>query len=398
MKKRRMHITDLYHKMLKIGLACIALIILIPLSCINNGSKDKVRVSQVFQRLAAHNFNPLNEYLSLTLDHAERKAGIPDLDDEDWRIRLLGVRDLVRAGQNSVDEIIEGLKHKDEHVRQVCAMALGILRAEEGIVGLEQLALEDSITVVRSQAVISLGQIESTGSLDLLYKILEEDPARDVMHQCELAIDQIEKQMGTSEEQLDAFLSLDETTFESVSVGDEASDFELEDTEGEMWKLSDFENENWVVLIWVFADWCPVCHGEFHDLMDMHGEFLEEGIKVFTLEIHDKYRGRVMVGKELEPTYWFAKESYKDAYTNRIKWPHLLDRAGAVGARYGIDPLAFAVHAEYINRPTTVIVDKEGIVRFLYQGTFWGDRPTIEQTLDMIQQEDFEFEHPNRRK
>jgi len=105
-----------------------------------------------------------------------------------------------------------------------------------------------------------------------------------------------------------------------------------------------------------------------------------------------------MVGKELEPAYWFAKESYKDAYTSRIKWPHLLDRAGAVGARYGIDPLAFAVHAEYINRPTTVIVDKEGIVRFLYQGTYWGDRPTIEQTLDMILQEDFEFEHPKRRK
>jgi len=297
-----------------------------------------------------------------------------------------------------VDEIIEGLKHKDEDVRQVCAMALGILSAEEGIEGLEQLALKDSITVVRSQAIISLGQIESTGSLDLLNKILEEDPARDVMHQCELAIGQIEKQMGTSEEQLDAFLTLDETTFESVSVGDEASDFELEDTEGEIWKLSDFEKKNWIVLIWVFADWCPVCHGEFHDLMDMHESFEKEGIKVFTLEIHDKYRGRVMVGKELEPTYWFAKESYKDAYTSRIKWPHLLDRAGAVGARYGIDPLAFAVHAEYINRPTTVIVDKEGIVRFLYQGTFWGDRPTIEQTLDMILQEDFKFEHPKRRK
>jgi len=359
---------------------------------------EKVEVSQVLQRVAAHDFNPLNEDRSLTVDHAERKAGIPDLDNEDWRIRLLGVRDLVRAGQDSVDEIIEGLKHKDEHVRQVCAMALGILSAEEGIEGLEQLALEDSITVVRSQAIISLGQIESTGSLDLLNKILEEDPARDVMHQCELAIGQIEKQMGTSEEQLDAFVSLDETTFESVSVGDEASDFELEDTEGEMWKLSDFEDENWVVLIWVFADWCPVCHGEFHDLMDMHESFEKEGIKVFTLEIHDRYRGRVMVGKELEPSYWFAKESYNEAYTNRIKWPHLLDRAGAVGARYGIDPLAFAVHAEYINRPSTVIVDKEGIVRFLYLGTYWGDRPTIEQTLEMIQKEDFEFEHPNRRK
>ena len=46
-------------------------------------------------------------------------------------------------------------------------MALGILRSEESIPGLEKLALEDSSTVVRSQAIISLGQIESTGSLDL---------------------------------------------------------------------------------------------------------------------------------------------------------------------------------------------------------------------------------------
>ncbi len=398
MKDKRIRNTDLFHKLHGITLAIITFLMLAQLSCINKGSMDKVDVSQVFQRVAAHEFNPLNEDRSLTVDHAERKAGIPDLDNEDWRIRLLGVRDLVRAGQGSVDEIIEGLKHKDEHVRQVCAMALGILSAEEGIEGLEQLALEDSITVVRSQAIISLGQIESIGSLDLLNKILVEDPSRDVMHQCELAIDQIEKQMGTSPEQLDAFLSLDEATFESVGLGDKASDFELEDTQGEIWKLSDFEEENWVVLIWVFADWCPVCHGEFHDLMDMHETFEKEGIKVFTLEIHDKYRGRVMVGKELEPSYWFAKESFKEAYTNRIKWPHLLDRAGAVGARYGIDPLAFAVHAEYINRPSTVIVDKEGIVRFLYLGTYWGDRPTIEQTLEMIQKEDFEFEHPKRRK
>jgi len=398
MEDKRIRNKDILHNLQRIVWTSFVFVLLAQLSCINKGAMDKIEVSQVFQRIEVHNFNPLNEDLSLTIDHAEREAGIPDLDNEDWRIRLLGVRDLVRAGQNSVGEIVEGLKHKDEHVRYICSMALGILSAEEGVEGLEHLALNDSITVVRSQAIISLGQIESAGSLDLLKKIIAEDPSRDVIHQCELAIDQINKQMGTSKEQLDAFLSLDEATFESVREGDKAVDFELEDTEGEMWKLSDFEEKNWVVLIWVFADWCPVCHGEFHDLMDMNEEFLEEGIKVFTLEIHDKYRGRVMVGKELEPTYWFAKESFKEAYTNRIKWPHLLDRAGAVGARYGIDPLAFAVHAEYINRPATVIVDPEGIVRFLYLGTYWGDRPTIEQTLEMIQHEDFEFEHPRRRK
>ncbi|MCK5368080.1 MAG: hypothetical protein KAQ62_05990, partial [Cyclobacteriaceae bacterium] len=76
----------------------------------------------------------------------------------------------------------------------------------------------------------------------------------------------------------------------------------------------------------------------------------------------------------------------------------LLDRAGAIGAMYGADPMTFAVHAEYINRPTTVIIDKDGIVRFSYQGTFWGDRPTIEQTLEMIKTEDFSFIHPKRLK
>ncbi|MBW6480490.1 MAG: peroxiredoxin family protein [Bacteroidales bacterium] len=121
-------------------------------------------------------------------------------------------------------------------------------------------------------------------------------------------------------------------------------------------------------------------------------------IIVFTVETHDRYRGRVMVGKELDPSYWFSKKSFHEAYTEKIWWPHLLDRAGAIGAMYGADPLAFAVHAEYINRPVTVIIDKNGIVRFQYRGTFWGDRPTIEQTLKMIETGDFSFEHPQRLK
>ena len=40
------------------------------------------------------------------------------------------------------------------------------------------------------------------------------------------------------------------------------------------------------------------------------------------------------------------------------------------------------------------VMDKDGIVRFQYFGTYWGDRPTIEQTLEMIREEEFDFEHP----
>ncbi len=128
----------------------------------------------------------------------------------------------------------------------------------------------------------------------------------------------------------------------------------------------------------------------------MQKEFKNAWVQVFTVEIHDIYRGGVMVGKVVDPDYWFSKESFQNAYTSQIWWPHLLDRAGAVGAMFGADPLAFSVHAEYINRPATVIIDPEGIVRLIYQGTFWGDRPTIEQTLEMIKTGDFAFGHPQR--
>jgi peroxiredoxin len=355
-------------------------------------------VEQVFEKVRTYDFHPLMQGNSMTFDRDLETAGIADLGNEDWKVRLIAVRDLVGAGEENINEIIGGLYDTSIHVKQVAASALGILSAEEAIEPLEQIVMKDDNAMVRSQAVISLGQIESEHSLDLLRKAMKEDSSRDVRHQCELALYQIEHHMGASEKLRKAFLMLDETVFETGNENGEAPDFILEDTDGAEWQLSEFRNKKWVVLIWVFADWCPVCHGEFHDLMEIRDQFEEAEIQVFTLETHDTYRGRVMVGKEIDPEYWFAKESFKEAYTNNIWWPHLIDRAGGVAAVYGADPFAFAVHAEYINRPTTVIIDKDGMIRFLYRGTFWGDRPTIEQTIEMIKKEDFAFENPLRLK
>lgn len=362
----------------------------------NKAEKNTKNVAEIFHELAAHPFHPLNDGSSMTVDKSLKKDGIADLNNTDWKVRTEAVRDLVRAGKNQTTEIKKGLFHPSFYVRQIAAKALGILRATDAIASLEKVVKNDSIAVVRSQAAIALGQMESRKSLGLLKKSAKEDPSKDVRHQCELAIYQIENQMGVTQKNLKTWQALDESTFETVKTGDVAPDFNLEDTDGKTWQLSSFNNKKWVALIWVFADWCPVCHGEFHDLMEMKEEFENEGVQVFTLEMHDTYRGRVMVGKELEPEYWFAEASFKEAYTKKIWWPHLLDRAGAYGAKFGADPLAFAVHAEYINRPTTVIIDPEGIVRFVYPGTFWGDRPTIDETLEMIKNEQFDFEHPKR--
>ena len=140
----------------------------------------KVIVSEVFARVRTHKFHPLNEDNSFTMDRNLMVNGIADLNNDDWRIRLLAVRDLVGAGTKDVNEIKKGLIDESVHVRQVTAMALGILGAQSAIGDLEQIVGEDKSVMVRSQAVIALGQIESKNSLKLLREKLTNDPSRDV--------------------------------------------------------------------------------------------------------------------------------------------------------------------------------------------------------------------------
>lgn len=354
-------------------------------------------VESVFADVTRHDFHPLDD-TAFTIDRNLQRHGIASLEDTDWKVRLLAVGDLVRSGEEGIPAMVDGLRHQDVQVRYVAATSLGVLRAAEAIPRLEYLLREDSDPIARSQAAVALGQMESTGSLELLRERLATDPSKDVRHQCELAIDQIEKGMGATAELRAAYASLDSTTFKTVQVGKQAPDFALPDTEGNVWRLSEQPAGSWKVLIWVFADWCPVCHREFRELIELREEIEAAGIRVATIEAHDTYRTRVMAGKEVDPEYWFAEESFQEVYVDNVWWPHLADRAGAVGAMYGVDPMAFSVHAEYINRPATIIIDPEGVVRFAYYGTFWGDRPSVRETLDLIRSGRFEYEHPRRLK
>lgn len=348
----------------------------------------------ILQRVQRHSFHPIRD--GFTYDRELNTHGVADLGSEDWRVRLLAVRDLVRLGTPGTSGMVKSITHTNAHVRQVSAMALGILRATNAVPTLEAALTGDPDEVVRSQAAVALGQIAVTGSLAVLRTTQANDVSRDVQHQAALAAYAIEHDVGASPELAVSYARLDESRFDRVRVGEPAIDFQLPDTDGHAWRLADFRGKKPVVLIWIFADWCPVCHGEFRELIELRAEFATAGIQVFTLECHDTFPARVMVGKELEPKYWFSKTSFKESYTKSIWWPHLVDRAGAVGAEYGVQPLSFVVHAEWINRPSVVIIDKEGIVRFAYYGTFWGDRPSIQKVLHMVRSSDYAFDAPRR--
>ncbi|MEX2139432.1 MAG: redoxin domain-containing protein [Pirellulales bacterium] len=369
-------------------------------------SNDALRkeVHSILRRVRNQEFHPVHN--GFTIDALQKTHGIADLADEDWRVRLVALRDLLRLGAASVPVLIEALDDNNLHVRHICCFALGLLPEEDGeqatvsraaVRALQTLLQRDTEPIVRSQAAVSLGRLGAHSSSTLLEEAAKKDLSRDVQHQCMLAVDRIRKN-AQHDDVLAAFKSLDESTFNTLEVGKPALDFSLTDTNGDKWRLSDWRGKKTVLLIWIFADWCPVCHREFRDLIELKQDLVESDVAVATIECHDLYRSRVMVGKEAHPRYWFTKQSPQALYTESLWWTHLSDPAGSVGARYGVAPFAFAVHSEFVNRPSTIIIDKSGLVRFAYYGTFWGDRPSIRQTLDMIKSGVYSFEHPRRLK
>ncbi|MCH7556712.1 MAG: PD40 domain-containing protein [Planctomycetes bacterium] len=323
---------------------------------------------QVLDKVRKHNFEKNSGY-----------DGVAYLGDNAWRVRTLAIRDLVRLGSEAKLILIAGLNDENRHVRHICVAAIGILGLRDAGNDLVKLLTDDHDPIVRGQAAQTLGQIGYTDAIETLKRAGQQDDSKHVRHRAELAIGRLKENSSNNTELIKAWTNLDERTFRRAETGKPAPDFELKDVYGKTWRLSDFKNKKTVVLLWIFADWCPVCHREFHDLTQMEEQYKQTNIQVFTIECHDQYRCGVMgKGKDL----W---------------WPHLVDNAGAVAAMYGADPMEFVVHDEWINRPSTIIVDTEGIVRFTYYGTYWGDRPTIEQTLKMVKTNSYSFRHPERR-
>jgi HEAT repeat protein len=129
-------------------------------------------------RVAAHDFHVVRD--GFTFDRQLNKHGVASLEDQDWRVRTLAVRDLLRLGTPTTPELVAALTHKNEHVRHVAGMTLGILRATSAVPALENVLREDNDSVVRWQAAIALGQVGLRNSLGTVQAAQKEDKAKDV--------------------------------------------------------------------------------------------------------------------------------------------------------------------------------------------------------------------------
>jgi len=120
--------------------------------------------------------------------------------------------------------------------------------------------------------------------------------------------------------------------------GKPAPDFMLPDVNGKPVRLSDLRGQ--VVLINLWATWCPPCLAEMPDLAALYNIYRNEGFVI--LGVDDQEYKQTVVG--------FLSH-------NPLPYPILLDPDSRVARAYGISFL-----------PASFLIDRRGVLRGLFPG------------------------------
>ena len=138
-----------------------------------------------------------------------------------------------------------------------------------------------------------------------------------------------------------------------VKLGQQAPDFEAEDLAGHATSLSDYNGKK-PVLIDFWATWCGPCRQAMPELQALHDEY---GAKIEILSIN-----------EGEPVDKVA--AYATAQKSTLHF--VLDPDAGIGSKYGVTGI-----------PTQVLVDKQGVVRWIQVG-FLPKNPLLKTELQRL--------------
>jgi peroxiredoxin len=143
-----------------------------------------------------------------------------------------------------------------------------------------------------------------------------------------------------------------------LKPGTVAPDFTLPAPDGKTYSLSQYKGK--VVLLELFAPWCPHCQADAPALNEVHEKYKDKGVQIIavsaspwgrTLE-EDRAAQREPTPISMADVTWFRD-------TFKVPFPILFDKDVKVGADYG---LAFY--------PTIYIIDKDGKVASEPAGDF----------------------------
>ena len=129
----------------------------------------------------------------------------------------------------------------------------------------------------------------------------------------------------------------------AVAPEQPAPDFTLKSLEGTNLRLEEFRGQ--VVLINFWASWCGPCRQEMPVLDRLHQRYADTGFAVLGVNVE---------GEEGPARELLAKVP--------VTFPVLIDEGQRVSELYGLEAM-----------PSTVVVDRDGVVRFVHHGYRPGD-------------------------
>lgn len=128
---------------------------------------------------------------------------------------------------------------------------------------------------------------------------------------------------------------------QNTAIGSAAPLFSMNDTEGNMFHLSDLKGS--FVLIDFWASWCAPCRRENPLLVELYKEFNPKGLEIISVSLDDTVKQKN------------GKQDWISAIENdQLTWTQLSQLQGfdsSVCKKYGIESI-----------PSTYLIDKDGII------------------------------------
>jgi peroxiredoxin len=143
----------------------------------------------------------------------------------------------------------------------------------------------------------------------------------------------------------------------AAEPGKPAPDFTLKSLGGKNLKLSEMAGS--VVLINFWASWCGPCREEMPLLNSLHNKYEPLGFTVLGVNVEQDVKGA---------------KGFLENFP--VDFPVLLDSDNRVSEQYKV-----------IAMPTTVVVDRDGNMRFLHQGYKSGDEAKYRQMVKELVRE-----------
>lgn len=128
------------------------------------------------------------------------------------------------------------------------------------------------------------------------------------------------------------------TNVNALEIGKPAPDFTLKSMKGTNLNLT--EQRGNIIVINFWASWCGPCRKEMPILQSFYEKYEDLGVSVWGINVEQENQA--------------GRDFLADL---NLTFPILFDATNTISATYQVEAM-----------PTTVIIDRDGLVRYVYQG------------------------------